>query len=747
MQETGRARLSGLIEKAMEYGIKPQVIYDQLSYEEKWEFRKVFQDAGLEIDRQAVVGALSVDYRWRHYDELVGQGYCIDLGQLVRDRNGYVAELNRNPCEIVDGCEWMRVDCDQCLALSDPAEWSAIEWLLSKGLPKNQLPKILAPMVVVRNYKQLVNIGVKINLTAIGRRMSSEELRLSWLWLHENGAKVSLTSIKNEISASFLANHLGAALECGYDADEAVNMLSDFREEYGHPYYDYGYRFDAGVVAIISNIGALLAKVSDRTAVVRQAIRRHCSEVKRQYGDYFLFYDRGIDHDDVVSAILASGYDVNEFYQMLPLDDKVRLYPRLAPRAGGAIDLRVDILDCARGIGYSSEGDLDRAAQLYSKSLENQVAVHVSDWLMPLRRIREVLSKNKYGVRIEVEEVSRYVKTVLRLCPSMNIYYLVKAIPWSDVVRDNLELLHGYGANPNFLSTQMVPNHVAEKAFQLLAMGAELSVVTKYAGVAKLVSKHGYVAWLNYGMDANIVVPHIANIMEELPSLAAICNIGVAQVVKILLADESGVAKVADNAEALVKSGADINDIVQAMSPLQKYDSLPWLLEYDQLDVSFIDNLPPIDTLKGGARHDDYLQDSQYRDMDQTWFECLPKLSQRGLASGQLLSKFTAAYLISHRQELVEAGYEVSKSAMDDALRRLLSIRQKDRRDRYGYTPYILGESYAVDALFDIVDTGVDPDLVIHFLPCETLTDAQLYKLVQAGVDQAELFRRLRHRW
>ena len=732
MQETERL---DTIKKAIGCGIAPQVIYGQLSAEDRWELRGVFQRAGLEIDWQAVVDNLPAYYLWSHYGELVGLGYHINLGQLVRGRGGYVAESNRDPCEIVDGCEWMRVDGDRRLALSDSNEWSAIEWLLSKGLPKDELPEILAPMVVVRNYKPLVNIGVEIDLTAIGRRMSPEELWLSWLWLYKNGAKVSLAGIEGEISADFLADHLGAALECGYDADEAVNILSNLRLN------NY---LDAGVVAIINNIGVLLAKASDSAAVVQQAIRRHCSQVSRGYGGNCLVYDRGIDHDDVVDAILASGYDVNEFYEMLPLDDKVRLYPRLVSPPGVAIDLRADILNCARGISYSNRGGLDRVAQLYSKSLESQVAVHASDWLMPLRRMREKLSENRYGVHIEAEEVSRYVRTVLRLCPSVNIYYLVKAIPWSDVVRDNLELLYGHGANPNFLSTQMVPNHVVEKAFQLLAMGAKLSVVTKYAGVAKLVSKYGYVVWLNnYGTDANIIVPHIADIVEELPSLAAICDISAAQVVKILLADgEPGVAKVVDNAEALAKSGADINDIVQAMSPLQKYTSMSWLLKYDQLDVSFIDNLPPIDTLKGGARHDDYLQDSQYRDMDQTWFECLPKLSQRGLVSEQLLNKFTAAYLISHRQELREAGYEVSKPVMDGALRRLLSIRQKDCRDGYVQW-YKLGDSCTVDALLDIIDAGVDPDLVLHFLPCKTLTDDRLCKLVQAGVNQAELFGRL----
>ena len=736
MQETERL---DKIKKAMGCGIEPQVIYDQLSAEDRWELRGVFQRAGLEIDWQAVVDDLPAHYRWGHYAELVGQGYHINLGQLVHDRGGYVAKSNRDPCKIVDGCRWMQVDDDQRLALSDPAEWSAIEWLLSKGLPKNQLPEILAPMVVVRNYKSLVSIGVEIDLTAIGRQMSSEELRLSWLWLYTNGAKVSLAGIEGEISAGFLAAHLGAALECSYDADKAVNILSNLRLcRY------YNCYLDTGVVAIIDNIETLLAKVSNQAAVVQQAIRRHCSEVGRGYGGNYLVYDRGIDHDDVVGAILASGYDVNEFYGMLPLDDKVRLYPRLVLRDGVAIDLRADILNCARGISYSNRGDLDRVAQLYSKSLESQVAVHASDWLMPLQRMREKLSENRYGVQIEAEEVSRYVRTVLRLCPSVNIYYLVKAIPWSDVVRDNLELLYGHGANPNFLSTRMTSNHVVEKAFQLLAMGTTLNVVIKYAGVAKLISKYGYVVWLkNYGMDANIVVPHIANIVEELPTIAAICNISVAQVVKILLAGgEPGAAKVANNAVSLANSGADINDIAQAMSPLQKYANMPWLLKYDQLDVAFIGNLPPIDALESGAQHDDYLQDSQYRDMDQTWFECLPKLSQRGLASGQLLSKFTAAYLISHRQELREAGYEVSKPVIDGALRGLLSIRQKDCRDGYVQW-YKLGDSCTVDALLDIIDAGVDPDLVLHFLPCETLTDDQLCKLVQAGVNQVELFGRL----
>lgn len=738
MQETKRAGQSELIKKAMRCGIELQVIYDQLSAEKRWGFREVFQDAGLEIDWQAVVDDLPAYCRWDHYDELVGQGYHINLGQLVRDRGGYVAESNRDPCKIVDAYRYMRVDGGQRLALSDSNEWLAIEWLLSKGLPKDELPEILAPMVVVRNYKPLVNIGVEIDLTAIGRRMSPKELWLSWLWLYKNGAKVSLAGIEGEISASFLADHLGAALECGYDADEAVNILSNLR---------LNNHLDAGVVAIINNIGVLLAKASDQAAVVQQAIRQHCSQVSRGYGGNFLSYGRGIDHDDVVDAILASGYDVNKFYQMLPLDYKVRLYPRLVSLPGVAIDLRADILSYARGISYSNGGDLDRVAQLYSKGLESQGAVHASDWLMPLRRIREKLSENRYGVHIEVEEVSRYVKTVLRLCPSMNIYYLVKAIPWSDVVRDNLELLHGHGANPNFLSTRMTSNHVVEKASQLLIMGAKLSVVTKYAGVAKLVSKYGYVVWLNnYGMDANIIVPHIANIVEELPSLAAICDISAAQVVKILLADgEPGVAKVVNNAEALAKSGADINDIAQAMSSLQTYANISWLLKYDQLDVAFINNLPPIDALKGGAQHDDYLQDSQYRDIDQTWFECLPKLGQRGLASEQLPSKFTAAYLISHRQELAEAGYEVSKSAMDDALRRLLSIGQDHSRRGSGYVPpYLLGGDCDVDTLLGILDAGADPNSVMRLLPCRTLTDAQLCQLVQAGVDQAELFERLR---
>ena len=274
--------------------------------------------------------------------------------------------------------------------------------------------------------------------------------------------------------------------------------------------------------------------------------------------------------------------------------------------------------------------------------------------------------------------------------------------------------------------------------------------MVKYAGgVTELANEYGYIVLLNYGVDANIVVPCIANIMEELPSLTAIFNIDAAQVVKILLADEPGVAKVVDNAEALVNSGADINDIAQAMSPLQKYTSMPWLLKYDQLDVAFIDNLPPIDALKGGAQHDDYLQDSQYRDIDQTWFECLPKLSQRGLASGQLLSKFTAAYLISHRQELAEAGYEVSKSAMDDALRRLVSISTRRGAAYQALPRYLLGKDRSarvdVGALFDIVDAGADPGLATYLLPYKTLTDDQICKLVQAGFEQAKLFRLLRY--
>lgn len=744
MQKTERDRLNKQIERAMKCGIEPQVIYGQLSDEERWELRKVFQDAGLQVNWQAVVDALPVDYRWEHHDELVSRGYCINLEQLVCDRGGYVAEPNRDPCKIGKGCKkWVVVDGKQSLALSDPDEWSAIEWLLSKGLPKDKLPKILAPMVVVRNYEQLVNIGVEIDLTTIGRRMSPEELQLAWLWLYENGAKVSLAGIKNRISARFLADHLGAALECGYDADEAVNVLSDFRESYMYDSFYSGAQkscTDTGVVAIIDNIRALLAKTSNRTSVVQQAIRRY----RRRY---FMGYDRGIDHDDVVNAILASGYDVNEFYRMLPVDDKARLYPKLV-QFDATIDLRADALSYVEKIDYFYDGVLDCIVQLYSMCLEKRVTIHAPDWLAPLQKMQEMLSKDPNSVRVEIDEMSRYVKTVLRLCPNVNIYYLVKAIPWSNVVRDNLELLHAYGANPNFLSTRMAPSHVVEKAFQLLSMGADSSVVVKYAGgVTELANEYDYIVLLNYGVDANIVVPCISNIMEELPSLTAIFNIGAAQVVKILLADEPGVAKVVDNAEALVNSGADINDIAQAMSPLQKYTSMPWLLKYDQLDVAFIDNLPPIDALKGGARHDDYLQDSQYRDIDQTWFECLPKLSQRGLASGQLLSKFTAACLISHRQELAEAGYEVSKSAMDDALRRLVSISTR-RGAAYQALPwYLLGKDRSarvdVGVLLDIVDAGADPGLATYLLPYKTLTDDQICKLVQAGFEQAKLFRLL----
>lgn len=47
MQETERL---DKIKKAMGCGIEPQVIYDQLSAEDRWELRGVFQRAGLEID-------------------------------------------------------------------------------------------------------------------------------------------------------------------------------------------------------------------------------------------------------------------------------------------------------------------------------------------------------------------------------------------------------------------------------------------------------------------------------------------------------------------------------------------------------------------------------------------------------------------------------------------------------------------------------------------------------------------------
>lgn len=95
MQETERL---DKIKKAMGCGIEPQVIYDQLSAEDRWELRGVFQRAGLEIDWQAVVDDLPAHYRWGHYAELVDQGYHINLGQLVHDRGGYVAKSNRDPC-------------------------------------------------------------------------------------------------------------------------------------------------------------------------------------------------------------------------------------------------------------------------------------------------------------------------------------------------------------------------------------------------------------------------------------------------------------------------------------------------------------------------------------------------------------------------------------------------------------------------------------------------------------------------
>ena len=732
------------VEEAVACDIEPRVVCDQLPAEAKYELRELLDSLNQEIDWQDVVDNLPVSYRRNRYDELVDQGYHVDLGQLIRDMDGYVTIKDCLRDGVVDSRvsslyealanrEWAWTDNNQILILSEPDEWSAIEWFLSKGLPKDQLPNLLTPMVIVRNYKQLVSIGVDINLTELSQRMSHRELQLSWLWLYQNGAKVSLSSIQGEISTGFLATYLDEALECGYDADVAVAVLSAFKRN------DCIYENECtndGVAAIVHNIGALLARVSDQAFAVQQTVHRYYSGRPLGAGYYDrcfrLTYDRGIDHEEVVDAILASSYDVNEFYQILPLDDKVRLYHKLV-QAGAAVDLRSDAVHEAKQLKYRSSGDLNWLAQLYEGCLKNGVAIYASDWLIPLQKMKKARARS-YNQMLGSDEVSKYIKTALRLCPDINIYYLVKLIPWSGVIRDNLELLHGYGANANFLTTQMTPEDVAKKAFQLLSMSARLDVVVKYAGISRLVDGYGYASWISCGVDASIVIPCIADITEELPSLTVGYGISAAQVAKVLLADEAGTSKVMANARIFVKSGADINDVVQAMLPPQKYRSMPWLLDYNQLNVATVVNeLPPIDML-------DFSKSQVYRgvDMNRIWRECLPELSQRYPDCEQLLSKFAAVYLVLHWRDLAESGYKVTASVLNDALRRLSQVLGGQRSLLWWHI-----EDCTADTVFDTINAGVNPDLIVQLVPPRTLTRTRLRRLVRAGADQAKLCRRL----
>ena len=739
--------LRELVRGAVECGIEPRVVYDQLPAKAKYELKELLDSFDLDIDWQDVANNLPASYRRNCYDELVNQGYHIDLEQLISDMDGY-ATIEGLRDGVIDGraasCYYktlanrrsMWTDNNQILILSDPDEWLAIEWFLSKGLSKDQLPNLLTPMVIVRNYKQLVGIGVDIDLTELSQRMSPRELQLSWLWLYQNGAKVSLSNIQGEISTGFLAAHLGEALECGYDADAAVAELSTFKR---NDCICEDECTNDGVAAIVRNIGALLARVSDQAFVVQQAVHRYCSG--RPLGaDYYdrcfrVTYDRGIDHDEVVDAILASSYDVNEFYQILPVDDKVRLYHELV-QAGAAVDLRGDVVRWAKQLEYRSSGDLNWLARLYEGCLENGVTIWVSDWLIPLQKMQKAMARS-YNQMLGSDEVGKYVKTALRLCPDINIYYLVKLIPWSGVIRDNLELLHGYGANANFLATQMTSADVVEKVFQLLSMGADTDVVVKCASISRLVDSYGYASWISRGVNASVVIPCIDDIVEELPSLTVGCGISVAQVVKILLTDEPGALKVADNARIFAERGADINDVVQAMLPPQKYRSMPWLLSYDQLDVAtVVDGLPSIDML-------DFTKSQIYSgvDMNKIWRECLPELSQRYPDRERLLSKFAAVYLVVHWRDLTESGYEVTASVLNDALRRLNQVVREDGGSLLWWR--IGDRRCTVDTVFDTINAGADPDLIVQLVPSKTLTHAQLRRLVQAGADQVKLCKRL----
>ena len=262
----------------------------------------------------------------------------------------------------------------------------------------------------------------------------------------------------------------------------------------------------------------------------------------------------------------------------------------------------------------------------------------------------------------------------------------------------------------------------------------------KCASISRLVDSYGYASWISRGVNASVVIPCIDDIVEELPSLTVGCGISVAQVVKILLTDEAGTLRVADNARIFAERGADINDVVQAMLPPQKYRSMPWLLSYDQLDVAtVVDGLPSIDML-------DFTKSQIYSgvDMNKIWRECLPELSQRYPDREQLLSKFAAVYLVSHWRDLTESGYKVAASVLNDALRRLDRVV---RGDGGSLLRWRIGDQRStVDTVFDTINAGADPDLIVQLVPSKTLTHAQLRRLVRAGADQVKLCKRLLQR-